>query len=240
MRARHLYPIVFLLGFSLPAWPQPSIPITAGTGFYINREGYLITNQHVVNRCQSILVRTARGNQPATLVASDRGRDLAILRTESTPPGYAPLRWNIKDLRVGDALYVYGFPGEEGVRGKATFLRTKLIHLDSLNDSPERLYLERVIQHGNSGGPVLDGSGNVIGVISAYVETYAEPVQNGAQPIGKADIAITLAALQDFLKANMASYYESASGMVNYAEPLIVKNAANFTFPVVCVLNNGS
>lgn len=237
-RAFPLYPIVFLLVFLSPAWAQP-ISISAGTGFYINKEGDLITNHHVVSRCKSIFIRTPQGNKPARLLASDHARDLAVLRTDSTPPGFAPMRWNIKDLRVGDALYVYGFPGEQGVRGTPTFLRTKIIHLDSLNDTPERLYLERVVNKGNSGGPVLDGSGNVIGVISAYVETYALPVQDGSQPTGKADIAITLAALQDFLKSNMASYYESASGMLNYAEPVIIKNAASFTFPVICVLSNG-
>lgn len=230
-----LYLIVFLLGYMPAMAQQRMLQIASGTGFYINKEGDLITNQHVVRGCQSIVVKTPQGNQPAQIVATDRQRDLAILRTSSTPPGIAPLRWNIKDLRIGDAMYVYGFPGEEGLNGMPTFLHTKLTKLDSLNDTPERLYLERVIHQGNSGGPVLDGSGNVIAVISGYVETYA---LQDSKPGGNVDIAITLAALQDFLKANMASYYESASGMVNYAEPVIVKNAASFTFPVICVLGS--
>ena len=214
---------------------QRMLQIASGTGFYINKDGDVITNQHVVRGCQSIVVKTPQGNQPAQLIATDKHRDLAILRTSRTPPGIAPLRWNINDLRIGDAMYIYGFPGEAGLNGTATLLHTKLTRLDSLNDTPERLYLERVINHGNSGGPVLDGSGNVIAVVSGYVETYAlQDSKSG----GHADIAITLAALQDFLKANMASYYESASGMVQYAEPVIVKSAASFTFPIICVLGS--
>lgn len=216
------------------------VQYASGTGFYINNNGDLITNNHVVRSCQSIVVRTPAGDKPASLVAADRQRDLAILRTEGAPPGTAPLRWNIKDLRLGDALYMYGFPGETGASGTPTLVRTRLSAIHGPDGQPEWLQLESATQQGNSGGPVLDSSGNVIAVIFGRAEIYEASLTPGSddQKLGKlvrtAGVAITLAELEDFLKDHMAGYYQSSSGLVAYAEPVIVKNAASFTFPVIC------
>ena len=231
-----LYSLALLLA-SAPAHAQRWVQYASGTGFYINREGDLITNRHVVRNCQSIAVRTPEGDRAAQLVASDDKRDLAILRTRETPANVAPMRWNIEDLRLGDTLYMYGFPGQEGAGGKPTFIRTNLSAIHGPSGQPEWLQVAAASQQGNSGGPVLDASGNVIAVIFGRAEIY-ETARNASETpklIGKSGVAITLAELRDFLSQNMAGYYESASGMVAYAEPVIAQNAAQFTFPVLCM-----
>jgi hypothetical protein len=84
---------------------------------------------------------------------------------------------------------------------------------------------------------VLDGSGNVIAVISGTALTYRADA-NGkplGDPVGQSDVAITLAALQQFLRANRISFYETPSGMVAYGDGVLRDNAKNFTFPVRCI-----
>jgi S1-C subfamily serine protease len=192
----------------------------------------------VVQGCQSITVRTKQGDRAAQLVASDEKRDLAILRTQATPPAIAPLRWNISDLRLGDTLFMYGFPGEAGAGGTPTFVRTSLSAIHGPGGQAEWLQMQAPTQQGNSGGPVLDSSGNVIAVIFGRAEIYETARNNSSTPpklIGKSGVAITLAELRSFLTQHMAGYYESSSGMVSHADPVIASNAAKFTFPVLCV-----
>ena len=232
-----IYTIVLLLVFS-PAWAQQQwVKFASGTAFYIDRAGHLITNAHVVKACESIAVRTPQGEKPVTLIATDTNRDLALLQADWTPPAAAPMRWNIKDLGVGDRLYLYGFPGPAGSTGTPSFVRTAVVGMHGPTDEPELLQLASAAQQGNSGGPVLDGSGNVIAVISGRTEIYKVATTTGSKPelIGKSDIAITLAALQDFLSAHQVSYYQSASGLLAYAEPVIARNAAQFIIPIRCI-----
>lgn len=223
-----------------PAQAQPTrqyIQYSSGTGFFINREGHVITNAHVVKNCQNIELRTADGTTAASLVAKDDTRDLAVLRAARVPGTVAPLRWNIKALQIGRPLYLYGYPGQRGSAGQPTFSRTKLAGLLGPSGEPEWLQLESVAQQGNSGGPVLDGSGNVIAVISGRAETYRTPTSAGGKPtlVSKADVAITLTALEAFLNKNQVTYYQSSSGLVALADPILQRNASRFVVNVRCL-----
>jgi len=237
MRTRYVASILALLVGSPALAQQQFIKYSSGTGFYINREGHVITNAHVVRACQSITVHTAQGDVPASLVASDPARDLAVLKINGTPQAIAPLRWNIADVREGTSVWLYGFPGEKGALGQPSFVSTQVVGLKGPSNEPQWLQLKSVAQHGNSGGPVLDATGNVIAVITGIAETYRPATTPGSQPqlVGKADVAITLASLQDFLRLHQVPYYEAASGMVAYAEPILARNAAQFVFPVRCL-----
>jgi hypothetical protein len=84
---------------------------------------------------------------------------------------------------------------------------------------------------------VLDGSGNVIAVISGIAVTYRAG-QNGkpeGAPVGQADVAITLAALRDFLQANNVGFYQSSSGSVAYGDGMLHDTARSFIVPVRCI-----
>jgi serine protease Do len=217
---------------------QQYLKYSAGTGFFINRAGHVITNAHVVRGCKEISLHTSSGELPARLVAHDDERDLAVLKTTTTTAhDIAPLRWNIADLREGADLWLYGFPGEAGARGTPNFTRTKLVAMRGPTGEPQWLQLKTTAQHGNSGGPVLDASANVIAVIAGIAETYRPATRPGETMtlIGKTDVAITLASLQDFLRQHQIPFYEAASGMVAYAEPIIARNASRYVFPVRCL-----
>lgn len=230
--------LFILIGLGFPAFAQQQyIKYSSGTGFFVSREGHVITNAHVVKACQRISLQTPQGEVPAELVAADRERDLAVLKTSSTPQEIASLRWNISDLQVGAQLWLYGFPGEAGANGRSSFARTKLVGMEGPGGNPLWLQLQNAAQHGNSGGPVLDASGNVIAVITGIAETYRPAETPGGQMtfLGSTDVAITLAALEDFLRQNRVPFYGASSGLVGYAEPILERNAARFTFPVRCV-----
>lgn len=224
--------------FSLPALaaPQRYIQFSSGTGFFISREGHVITNAHVVRHCESVEVRTT---PPVTaqVIARDDARDLAVLKIPGPSPAVAPLRWNISDVRPGDRVALYGFPGPEGASGTSRYAPTYVSGLHGPAGEPEWLQLQSVAEQGNSGGPVLDGSGNVIAVVAGRAETYKTPTTSDGKPelVGKADIAITLSALQEFLGRHQIPFYQAASGLVAYADDLLAQNSRAFIAPVRCV-----
>lgn len=231
--------VLLLALFALPslAAEQVFIQFSSGTGFFINPEGHLITNAHVVKQCQSLSVGMPGGDREAQLIAMDHARDLAVLKVKGTPGAIAPLRTNISDLKVGDAVVLVGFPGAEGAAGRASFGRSRVTAFTGPTGEPLWLQLSSIAQQGNSGGPVLDTTGNVIAVIAGRAETYRTATSSNAKPVlvAKADIAVTLAALEDFLQENGVSFYRAASGMVQYADGMLAQDALRFIAPVRCV-----
>ena len=229
----------FLLA-SMPAIGQQRIlvQLSSGTGFFINRDGKIITNAHVVRQCKSIIVRVPEGELPATLTARDDARDLAVLKVSGRHvPALASLRWNINELNLGDEVVLLGYPGQEGAAGHASFVKTKVNGLVGPNGEAGILQLDSVARQGNSGGPVLDTNGNVIAVITGKAQTYktdAAGKPTGA-PIRSADIAITLEALQDFLRQNQVSFYQAPSSGGGFGDRILQENAAKFIVPIRCI-----
>lgn len=233
-----LHIVVFLLCFSAAhAQTVTYFKISSGTGFVINRSGDIVTNAHVLKGCQSISVLGEGGETTAQLVASDSARDLAVIRAPlSARMMVAPLRWNISELNVGDTVVLLGFPGQAGAEGHASFKKTTVSALDGPSGEASFIQLASVAEHGNSGGPVLDTAGNVIAVISGIAQTYHMDAQGHptGPVVGQSDVAITLNALQDFLRDNTISFYQSQTGAVGYADPILESNAHKFIVPIRC------
>jgi S1-C subfamily serine protease len=219
------------------AQSQTLLKLSAGTGFVINNEGNLVTNAHVVRGCQSISVVTPRGEKPASLVGVDAEHDLAVLKiSDAGGAAIAPLRWNIRDLKVGDAVTMIGFPGQAGVEGRHTSKKTSVTALKGPEGEPLFIQLSSVAEHGNSGGPVLDATGNVIAVITGIAQTYKLWPDGRPLPgiVAQSDVAITLTTLRDFLYRNAVPFYESVSSGA-YSDAAIEQNALKFTLSVRCV-----
>ena len=140
-----------------------------GSGFVIDEAGHIVTNNHVIEDAESVVVTFHDGVQaPAEIIGSDQNTDLAVLKVDPRGLNLRPLAFgNIDDLQVGDRLLVIGNPF-----GNANTLTTGIVSaLGRLIDLPESVYsLPEVIQTdaainpGNSGGPMLNASGQVVGV----------------------------------------------------------------------------
>ena len=242
---KHFYTL-FIIGALSAAFSSSALALTqyqkisAGTGFLVNRNGDVVTNAHVVKNCESITVRTERGEEPATLRASDDDHDLAIVRLDAGNSGgsMAPLRWNISELKISDPVIVMGYPGKQGLEGRYVYKKTVVKDLTGPTGEPLWIQLGSVVQQGNSGGPVLDTTGNVIAVISGMALTYKADAQGKpiySDLVGQSDIAITLASLRDFLNQNNVEYYEASSGLIAHADPVIERSASQFIRPVHCI-----
>ena len=145
-----------------------------GSGFVYDTNGNIVTNQHVVDGAGSISVRFWNGSTyPAELVGSDPSTDLAVIRVDAPASLLEPLRLaDSSDVGVGDGVVAIGSPF--GLEGTVTSGIVSAVHRQmtapnnfTINDS---IQTDAAINHGNSGGPLLDEQGRVIGV-NAQIES---------------------------------------------------------------------
>ena len=170
--------------------PQPQPPDRdgprrgAGTGFLIDANGFILTNHHVIEGADRIMVRLTDGrNLRAERIGSDPDTDIALIKVESTRPlPFAPLG-NSDSLRVGEWVIAIGNPlaYEHTVTvGVVSFIGRKLF-----DTSLDRyIQTDAAINFGNSGGPLINGHGEVIG-INAAISSRAENI-GFAVPINQA------------------------------------------------------
>jgi S1-C subfamily serine protease len=151
-----------------PATPQTSESL--GSGFVIDKAGHIVTNEHVIAGAQRIQVSFSGQDQiPATVVGKDPSTDLAVLKIDAHARALRPLELGNSDgVRVGDGVYAIGNPF-----GFTRTLTSGIVSaIGRQISAPNSLPIDNAIQtdaainHGNSGGPLIDTSGRVIGVTS--------------------------------------------------------------------------
>jgi len=137
-----------------------------GTGFALTANGYILTNLHVVDGADSVYVQDSKGNSyKAVVKRKDSQYDLAILKIVDGSFGSLsnlPYRLKQNVIGMGETVYTLGFPKDDAVYGQG-YVSSKT----GYNGDTTQYQVSIPVNPGNSGGPLLDHDGNIIGVISA-------------------------------------------------------------------------
>jgi len=145
-----------------------------GSGFVYDTSGHVVTNAHVVDGATSIKVELQNGKTyDATLVGSDSSTDLAVIKVDAPSSQLHPLALaNSSTVEVGDGVVAIGSPFGLSETVTAGIVSAVNRQIDSPNGFtiPGAIQTDAAINHGNSGGPLLDLSGKVIGV-NAQIES---------------------------------------------------------------------
>jgi outer membrane protein assembly factor BamB len=159
-----------LIAFSLclPAFaqdkPKALGPIAgSGTGFFITADGYLLTNHHVVEGARDISIKTDKGLLPAKVVKVDKKNDLAVLKVEGKFAALPLL--SSRKVGLAEKVFTLGFPRPKVQGFSPKFTDGVISSLAGIQDDPRDFQISVPVQPGNSGGPLVDQYGNVIGVI---------------------------------------------------------------------------
>lgn len=138
--------------------------VSSGTGFVVAPR-QVMTNHHVAEGCTAMIARNAAGQEiAATVIAVDARRDLALLRTEADAGPVLPFR-RTAEVRRGENVVTYGFPLAGLLSSGPTLTTGDVSALAGLGDNPRQIQISAPVQQGNSGGPLLDLRGHVVGVI---------------------------------------------------------------------------
>ena len=235
LRPSALIAAVFLL-MSVPAHAEQVVRffrVQSGTGFFVNRQ-YVITNAHVVKGCTEVFVKGAIPEQKARVKVLNEAQDLALVETDESPKQFAPLRFNIEDLKQNDRVLLMGYPGEAGAHGEYAVASAQIEDMHEIKGNEGKFYITDVVEHGNSGGPVFDTSGNVIGVVVAKSVLYKVNANTQEKLSEKhVGVVISLETLKQFLYDH-GVYTEWLGSNLLYSDSYIEDNAKSYIVNVQC------
>jgi len=172
--------------------PHPDIQSQSlGSGFILDKEGYVLTNNHVVENADKILVRLSDEHEfPAKIVGTDPMTDLAVIRIEPMGVSLSPVEMGDSDeARIGDWVVAIGNPFGYGHTVTAGIVSAKG-RVIGAGPYDNFLQTDAAINPGNSGGPLFDMQGRVIGINTAIVAGgtgmgFAIPVNLAKEVVGQ-------------------------------------------------------
>jgi serine protease Do len=147
---------------------RPRRSSALGSGFVISEDGFIVTNNHVIEGADEILIEFFEGFElPATLVGTDPNTDIALLKVESETPLKFVKFGDSDTARVGDWVMAMGNPLGQGFSVSAGIVSARNRALSGTYD--DYIQTDAAINRGNSGGPLFNMAGDVIGVNTAIL-----------------------------------------------------------------------
>jgi len=217
--------------------PTPSKPSKAfgqtGTGFVISTSGHVVTNNHVVNGCIGDILGNLNGEAPVKLrkVSGDSTNDLALLQA---PEGTFKTAAVIRDRPVhsGDSVVAIGYPFHGLLTSDFTVTTGIVNSLSGLLNNTRYLQISAAVQPGNSGGPLLDTGGEIVGMVAAKLDFLKFVRATGNVP-ENINFAIKTGAIRDFLDNSVVSY-QTAEPKAELKTADIAQAARAYTLLISC------
>ena len=212
---------------TLKKTPSKGRGYSSGTGFYVNKKGLMITNNHVVKSCSKIKVDGSN----AVVKSFDATNDLALLQVDSST-SLVPNFRSGKGIRLGDGVTVAGYPLRSVLGSGLNVVTGSVASLSGIKNDSSKLQITAPVNSGNSGGPMFDSSGLVVGVIVSKINnTKAKEILG--EEIQGANFAIKGSVVKSFLDTNDVNYKVSSSNK-NISTADIAEAAKEYTSLIKC------
>ena len=195
---------------------------SSGSGFFINNKGYFITNNHVVKGCKQSKITFKEESVDADVIATDQTLDLALLKAKVKPRNYLNLSDDPPEKL--QKIYVAGYPFGKGLSDDLKLTQGIISSVKGYGNNSNQIQIDAAINSGNSGGPIVDEDGDLVGVaVSGLNKSQAEGIAFG----------IKSAAVKNFLDVNKIKYSTSSLmnfGMSNKKLNNLLEDSAVYTF----------
>ncbi|MDA9432997.1 S1C family serine protease [Bradyrhizobium sp. CCBAU 51627] len=204
-----------------------------GTGFVVSASGHIVTNNHVVDGCSELKGNlTGEAAMVLRVVSTDANNDLALLQAPSTATFREFARIRDRSIRSGDSVVAIGFPFHGLLTSDFTVTTGIVSSLSGMHNDSRFLQISAPVQPGNSGGPLFDTSGQVVGVVTGKLDGLRIAVATGSIP-ENINFAIKTGALRDFLD-NSVVPYQTAEPKGELKTTDIAGNARAYTMLISC------
>jgi len=208
-------------------WIISASPDNIGSGFFVSAE-HILTNNHVVEGYSRFRISLNDGD--AVVRARDPANDLALLQLLRSSPGRCeqPAVLRSEGARQGENVVAAGYPLHDLLRGGMKVTQGIVSALSGVNGDTRHLQITAPVQKGNSGGPLLDGSGHVLGVV---VEALPTPL--GGNTPQNVNFAIRAEIVRVFLDAYYVPY-QTAHPSTDHSTEQIAAKARACTVRIEC------
>jgi S1-C subfamily serine protease len=227
------------------------IRFSSGSGFFVSKSGHVVTNAHVVNGCSRITVGdNANAQTRAALISTDRRNDLALLKLGSLEMASAETKSLIKklgikivplvahgllrpkDVELGESVLVAGFPYGELYSNTIKVTGGMVSAVRGIGDDSAQFQMDAAAQSGNSGGPIYDTNGNIVGVVVAQLNKFKVAKATGSLP-ENVNFGIKASTVRQFLNTSgLPSKWSTRSKRMS--PTALAKIAQKQTLMVIC------
>jgi hypothetical protein len=205
--------------------------ISVGTGFYVSADGSVLTNQHVVDGCAEIRVPVE--NAVGRPVVADQANDLAIFKLEVTnrPTAIFPAS---DELRQGEEVFVFGFPLDGYLPAAGNITPGIISALAGPGNNSSLIQMTAPVQPGNSGGPLFNKKGLVVGVVVGKADAIKIARMTGDIP-QNINFAISPRTVKSFLEGNKIDHQKKGDLLSFSKDSIAIADAARkVTMKVEC------
>jgi len=228
-----------------------SVSKTFGSGFFVSKIGHIITNQHVVSDCRKITVGDNATKQvAASILEKDKRNDLALLRISSTQMASVETKSLIsklglklvplasgglvrsEDVELGEDVLVAGYPYGELFSNSIKVTKGIVSSNKGMGDDSGQFQMDAAVQPGNSGGPIYDENGNIVGVVISQLNKLKVAKAIGSLP-ENVNFGIKASTVRQFLtSAGLPTKWSNRTERKSTKE--LAQIAKNQTVMVVC------
>ena len=203
---------------------------TTGSGFFVSKDGWVLTNRHVVDSCVEVQVVTDGKPLPSTRSILSTTSDLALIKAPISPRGIAHFRGG-RGVRSGGQVYALGYPLAGILAVELNITGGNVSSLAGMAGDNSVLQHTAPIQPGNSGGPLVDGRGDVVGVVVSKASLELAAL-TGDIPENIA-FAVKASIARDFLDAQGIDYELRTSSASRAADEIAV-DAQKYAVLILC------
>jgi len=230
--------------------PEPKSS-TSGSGFFVSKSGHVITNQHIVNKCKKVTVGdNAQKQVTADILETDRRNDLALLKLSSLKMASVETKSLIQklgikivplasdgllrseDVDAGEDVLVAGYPYGEMFGDDIKVTKGIVSGNRGLGGDVGQFQIDAAVQPGNSGGPIYDENGNIVGVVVAQLNKRKFEKMVGSMP-ENVNFGIKASTVRQFLSSSgLPTKWSKRSKSMSTRD--LAKIAENQTVMVMC------
>jgi S1-C subfamily serine protease len=223
-----------------------------GSGFFVSKMGHVITNAHVVQNCKKITIGDNANKQvPAELINTDRSNDLALLKLSTLEMASAESKSLIQklsivvvplaskgllrseDVRLGEKVLVAGYPFGELFSNTIKVTSGIVSATRGAGDDSGQFQIDAAVQPGNSGGPIYDSGGNIVGVVISQLDKLKMAKAIGSLP-ENVNFGIKASTVRQFLMSSGLSSKKAEQTKEKSTQQL-AEIAKNQTLMVMCL-----
>lgn len=184
------------------------IKIGSGTGFVISKSGHVISNNHVVGVCKKVMTVVDGKEVFLDIIATDKVNDLGLIKGKVKTSTTLSIKSDGAEL--GEDIVAFGYPLTQQLSDSVKVTKGIVSALSGMDNNYSQIQIDAAIQPGNSGGPVLNMNGQVVGVASSglsklYMAKKAQYIPENV------NFAVASPTLSNFLKANKINFSTGSS-----------------------------
>jgi S1-C subfamily serine protease len=201
------------------------IQVSSGSGFSVSGSGHVITNNHVIEGCNQVRIHQQGSTFDSRLIYQDPVNDLALLHGSFVPSGVFGI--NRGNPSILQEIYVSGYPFGEQVSTSIKVTKGIISSLSGVANNISNIQIDAALQPGNSGGPIFDDKGNIVGVAVAKLD-FKVAIKNWGTIPENTNFGVKSSVVVNILESNGINIQEAGDSILSNTELGTLMNAATY------------